>query len=134
VSRPPGREQYELARDSWSYLHFPMIAGIVLVALGMKTTIAHVGDPLDTVPAAALVGGVSLYLLAHVAFRLRNMRTLNVQRLLVAMALLVLIPVAGELDAVVTAGIVAVVLWCLIAFEVHHYAAARDHLRHKRAQ
>ena len=42
----PGREQNELARDSYSYLHFPMVAGIVLVALGMKKTIAHVEDPL----------------------------------------------------------------------------------------
>ncbi len=31
---PPGRVQNEMARDSYSYLHFPMIAGIVLVALG----------------------------------------------------------------------------------------------------
>ena len=29
-----GREQNAMARDSYSYLHFPMVAGIVLVALG----------------------------------------------------------------------------------------------------
>ena len=37
----PGRVQNELARDSYSYMHFPMVAGIVLVALGLKTTIGH---------------------------------------------------------------------------------------------
>jgi hypothetical protein len=46
-----GREQNELARDSYSYLHFPMIAGVVLLALGLKKTLADVGDPLKIVPA-----------------------------------------------------------------------------------
>ena len=66
---PEGRERNELARDSYSYLHFPMVAGIVLVALGLKKTLGHVGDPLDTVPAFALLAGVALYLLGLVAFR-----------------------------------------------------------------
>ena len=45
--RPPGRERNELARDSYSYLHFPMVAGIVLVALGLKKTLEHVDEPLE---------------------------------------------------------------------------------------
>ena len=36
-----------MARDSYSFLHFPMVAGVVLIALGMKKTIAHVEEPLD---------------------------------------------------------------------------------------
>ena len=83
-----GREQNELARDSYSYLHFPMVAGIVLAAMGLKKTLAHVGDPLEVVPAFALLGGVALYLLGHVAFRLRHIRTINRQRLLLAGALM----------------------------------------------
>jgi low temperature requirement protein LtrA len=63
-----GREQNEIARDSFSYLHFPMVAGIVLLALGLKKTLEHVDDPLKVVPAVAMLGGVGLYLLAHVAF------------------------------------------------------------------
>ena len=49
----PGRERNQIARDSYSYLHFPMVAGIVLLALGMKKTLAHVEDPLKLVPAFA---------------------------------------------------------------------------------
>ena len=93
ASLPPGREQNTMARDSYSYLHFPMVAGIVLVALGLKKTLEHTGDPLKSVAAVALAGGAALYLLAHVAFRLRNIGTLNVQRLVVAGLLLALIPV-----------------------------------------
>jgi low temperature requirement protein LtrA len=127
---PPGRQQNELARDSYSYLHFAMVAGIVLGAFGMKTTIAHVGDPLDIVPATALAGGASLYLLAHVAFRLRGLGTLNRQRLVVAVVLLAVIPVALGVPAVVTAAIVAALYSALIAYEAHHFADARDRIRH----
>ena len=127
---PPGREQNDMARDSYSYLHFAMVAGIVLVAFGMKTTIAHVGEPLDIVPATALAGGAALYLLAHVAFRLRNLGTLNRQRLAVAVVLLGVIPLALVVPAVVTAAVVAALYSALIAYEAHHFADARDRIRH----
>ena len=77
----PGREQNAMARDSYSYLHFPMVAGIVLVALGMKKTLGHTEDPLKLVPAVALLGGTAMYLVAHVAFRLRNVGSLDRHRL-----------------------------------------------------
>jgi low temperature requirement protein LtrA len=130
---PVGREQNEIARDSYSYLHFPMVAGIVLVALGMKKTIADVGEPLDVVPAAALLGGTAVYLLAHVAFRLRNLHTLNRQRLACAALLLVLIPAAVELPALATLAILAGVLTALIGYEAVRFAEARDRVRHQLA-
>jgi low temperature requirement protein LtrA len=134
LSRAPvGREQNEIARDSYSYLHFPMVAGIVLVALGTKKTLAEVGDPLDAVPATALLGGAAAYLLAHVAFRLRNLHTLNKQRLACAVLLLALIPVAVELPALATLAILAGVLTALISYEALRFAEARDRVRHQLA-
>jgi low temperature requirement protein LtrA len=128
-----GREQNEMARDSYSLLHFPMVAGIVLLALGLKTTLAHVGDPLDVVPATALLGGAAVYLLAHVAFRLRNLRTLNRQRLVCAVLLLALIPVGVELPALATLALLAGVLTVLIGYEAVRFAEARDRVRHQLA-
>jgi low temperature requirement protein LtrA len=134
LSRAPvGREQNEIARDSYSYLHFPMVAGIVLVALGTKKTLAEVGDPLDAVPATALLGGAAAYLLAHVAFRLRNLHTLNKQRLACAVLLLALVPVAVELPALATLAILAGVLTALISYEALRFAEARDRVRHQLA-
>ena len=75
-----------MARDSYSFLHFPMIAGVVLIALGLKKTIAHVDEPLVPETAFALVGGLAIYLLAHVAFRWRNVHSINKQRLVLAIA------------------------------------------------
>jgi low temperature requirement protein LtrA len=124
------QERNELARDAFSYLHLPMVAAIVLVALGMKTTLAHVGDPLHWETATALVGGAALYLLAHVAFKYRSLGTLSVQRLVAAAVLVVLIPIAHEVDALVTVALVGAVMWGLIAFEAVHYADVRDRVRH----
>ncbi len=126
-----GRERNEMARDSYSYLHFLMVAGIALLALGLKVTITHVSASLALVPATALLGGAALYLLAHVAFRLRNMRTLSVRRLLCALALLALISVAVVLPALATLGILAGLLALLIAYEALRYADMRERVRHQ---
>jgi low temperature requirement protein LtrA len=127
---PEGRERNELARDSYSYIHFPMVWGIVLVALGLKKTLGNVGDPLDTVPAFALLGGVAFYLLALVAFRLRHIHTVNRQRLLLALALFALLPLAVELPALVTLTMVTALLCALIAYETISYGEGRHHVRH----
>jgi low temperature requirement protein LtrA len=131
-----GRERNELARDSYSYLHFPMVAGIALLAVGLKLTLAHVGRALPLVPAAALLGGTALYLLAHVAFRLRNMHTLSVRRLVCAVLLCALVPavVALRPPSLVTLGVLTAVLVGLITYEVLRYAEFRDRIRHAPAQ
>jgi low temperature requirement protein LtrA len=128
-----GREQNEVARDSYSYLHFPMVAGIVLLALGLKKTLEHVGDPLETVPAVAMLGGTALYLLAHVAFRWRNVHRFSVQRVLCAVFLCALIPVALELAALVMLGVLVAALAVVIAYETVLFAELRDRLRHQLA-
>ena len=130
----PGRERNEIARDSYSYLHFPMIAGIVLVALGLKKTLGDVGDPLKLVPAVAMLGGASLYLLAHVAFRLRNIHTLNTQRLVCAVLAAALVPVALELPALATLAILVALLAALISYETLRFADLRDRIRHQLAR
>ena len=102
----PGRVQNEMARDSYSYVHLGMFAGIVLVALGLKTTIGHFGDHLHAVPAFALLGGLAIYLLSHVAFRYRHVHTVSRRRLLLAIVLLILVPVATEVPALVALAVV----------------------------
>jgi low temperature requirement protein LtrA len=126
-----GRERNMLARDSYSYLHFPMVAGIVLAALGIEETLAHVDHALDGVHAFALLGGVAVYLLAHVALRLRNAGTVNVQRLVLALALFAVIPVAMQIPALATLAGINVLLWATIAYEtIRVYDERRYRLRH----
>src|SRR5437763_790648 len=126
-----GRERNEIARDSFSYLHFPMVAGIVLLALGFKKTLAHVDDPLKLAAAVATLGGTALYLLAHVAFRWRNVHRFSGQRLLCAVVLLALVPAAIELPALATLAIVTALLLVLIAYEAAHFAELRARMRNQ---
>jgi low temperature requirement protein LtrA len=126
----PPDEQVRIARDSYTYLHLPMVAGIVLFALGTKKTLAHVGDELEAVPAAALCGGVALYLVALSALKRRNIGSFNWPRLAAAALLVALAPIATVVPALVALGGVAVVACGLIAYEVVRYADARDRIRH----
>jgi low temperature requirement protein LtrA len=128
-----GRVRNELARDSYSYLHFPMVAGIALLAVGLKITIEGDKDPLKLVPTVALLGGTAVYLLAHVAFRLRNIHSLSGRRLVCALVLLALVPItlALGISSLATLSILAAVLSLLIVYEVTRYADMRDRVRHQ---
>lgn len=124
-----GRERNALARDSYSYLHFPMAAGIVLVAVGLENTLHHVDEPLSTVTAFALLGGIALYLLAHVALRLRNAHSVNWHRLGVAAVLLGAVPAVRDVPSLATLAGVAVLLWIMVAYETSSYGESRTRLR-----
>jgi low temperature requirement protein LtrA len=131
---PPGRERNERARDTYSYLHFPMVAGIVLSALGLKTTLAHVGEELDVVIATAMLGGAAAYLLAHVGTRLRSVGTVNNHRLVAAVLALALIPVAVEIPALATLTLLAALLWVLIGLEARRFVGSRQRAREALAE
>ena len=124
-----GVAQLAMARDSYSFIHVMMIAGIVLGAMGAKKTIAHVDEPLKLVPAVALCGGVSVYLLGHIAFRLRNIGTINRPRLVVAAVAAACIPLATRIDALASIGVVAALTAGLIAYEAIRYREARARVR-----
>jgi low temperature requirement protein LtrA len=125
-----GNAQLAMARDSYSYLHLPMVAGIILFAVGVKKTLGDVGEPLKLIPAVALCGGVAMYLVAHVLFRLRNVHSFNRHRSIVSVLLLALIPAAVELPALATLAVVAGLCVGLIAYEAIRFAEARARVRH----
>lgn len=101
----------------------------MLVALGIKKTLAHVGDPLGTIPAVALCGGVTLYLLGHNAFRLRDVGSVSVPRLVVAIFCCGLTPIAVSVPSLITLAMLAVLLCALAAFETMRSREFRRELR-----
>jgi len=124
-----GAQRIALARDVYTYLHLPMVAGIVLFAFAMETTLAHVGDELDTIPALGLCGGPALYLFAYVALRLRVSRTLGRGRLVAAVACALLLPIAIVVPALVALTLVAVVWVAFHAYEIIWWREARARTR-----
>jgi low temperature requirement protein LtrA len=124
-----GPVQNALARDSYSYIHLFLVAGIVMTAFGLKTAIAHTDADLDWVTAFALLGGITLYLLGLVAFRYRQRRTWNVNKMVFSAVLLVLIPLATAIPALATLAIAAALLALLVIREHAGYDERRDELR-----
>jgi low temperature requirement protein LtrA len=124
-----GHERVLAARDAYSYLHLPLIGGILLMALGVKKTLGDVDEPLKTVPAVALFGGIALYYASSVAFRLRTAGALTPERVVAGLVALALIPLATELDSVVALGIAAALAALLITYESVRYAELRRRAR-----
>jgi low temperature requirement protein LtrA len=125
-----GVGQARLARDAYSYLHMPMIAGIVLFAFGLKTTLHHVHDTLNVVAATALCGGTALYLLAHVAYLVRTTGRIFRRRTLGGVVLLLLIPAAAAIPALVALALVSAVCLFVVVYEVLRHRAHRLSIRH----
>jgi low temperature requirement protein LtrA len=124
-----GAARAALARDLYSYLHLPLVAGIVLFALGLKKTLENYEDALGTIPAVGLCAGLALYMLAYVAFRLRVAGRLSSGRLLAAVVLAALVPVAVEVPALAALALTAAVCATLIAYEVIRFWEERARIR-----
>lgn len=131
-------ERPRLARDAYTYLHLPMIAGIVLAALGIKKVLSYVGeadghdwaDSLHGVSLVALHAGPALFFFAMVAFRLRVRRTLARSRLTAGLALCATIPLGASIGALMDLVLVCAIAVALIAFEATKFADTRDRIRH----
>jgi low temperature requirement protein LtrA len=124
-----GPERAALARDLFSYLHMPMVFGIVLFALGLKVTLGHVDEPLGIIPAIGLCGGLALYMASHVAVRLRTSGGWGHGRPTATVALLLLIPIATIVPALASLALAAIVCAALIAYEALRYRYARSWIR-----
>lgn len=123
-----GLRRIRMARDSYTYLHLPMVAGIVFTALGLALLV----DARDHVSAGryALYGGIALYLAGHFGFRMRNIGSINRPRTILMVLLLVLIPIVSGLPALAQLAIPAILLVALIIFEVNAFRDWRADLRH----
>jgi low temperature requirement protein LtrA len=119
------------ARDAYSYLHFLLVAGIIVLAVGLKKAIGHEDLPLEDPARLALCGGVALYLVGHVAFRLRMIGTPSVEKTLAAAAIMVIYLLTSDVDAWIVKVLIVAVLALLIARESAVERALRDHLHHR---
>jgi low temperature requirement protein LtrA len=138
LSRSRGEHRVSMARLAYTYLHMPLIIGIVLIALGLKKVLEYVGDTehhtlsdkLYGVPLWAMYGGAALYLLGHVAFAYRCYKHVKVQRLVLAVVLVALVPLAATWPALLSLGVLAGLLAALNAFEYLRFAEDRNVIRH----
>jgi low temperature requirement protein LtrA len=132
LTEAPDHRRAALARDVYSYLHLPMVGGVVLFAFGLQTALHDTAASLAIVPAFGLVGGIALYLLAHVALRLRIGGGFGRGRPAAVLLLMALLPVATGVDADLALGAAAAICVALIAYEVLSHRGDRADIRARR--
>ena len=138
LAAEPLETRPKLARDAYTFLHFPMVAGIVLLALGLKKVLEYVGDtshhdlddPLKGVGMYALYFGVVLYLLGHVGFKWRTTHALGTSRLITAGLCVIAVLALGKVPALGQLAVLTALLVGLVAYESVRYAQEREALRH----
>lgn len=133
-----GERQIKIARNCYTYWHFPMIAGIIGLSLGLKKVLYYVGDSshhvltdaLYGIPLFALYGGVALFLFGLVGGKAYATGEVTVSRVVAIVVLLALIPLAAALPALAALALLCAVLVLLIGWETIRFAAPRDEIRH----
>jgi low temperature requirement protein LtrA len=120
-----------LARDAYTYLHVVFVAGIIVTAVGQELVIAHPTETLPGREVATVVAGPTIYLLAHVLFRLRMAGSVSVKRLTAAGACAVVGALGPVLPGLALASLLALVLLGLIGAE--RIAAERRRARGDRS-
>jgi low temperature requirement protein LtrA len=120
-----GQARVRMAIEAYTYGHFPIVAGIIVGAVGVEGVLAHAGDgePLGLFYAATLYGGFALYLAGHVLFKQRIYATRSVPRLVTLVVLLLAFPAAAALPPLVGLASLVLLLGVLIGVETRLYAA-----------
>ena len=126
-----GQARVRLVVEAYTYGHFPIVAGIVLAALGVEGVLAHADETkaLGGFSAAALFGGVALYLAGELVFKQRLHGTLSLPRLVATGVLLAALPAAAVLPPLVGLAGLVIILAALIVVETTRYAQTRRDLR-----
>jgi low temperature requirement protein LtrA len=109
----PGR----LARDAYTYLHLPIIAGIIATAVANDLLIVTPHEAPNGVGVAMILGGPALYLLGESLFGWRLTGATNAKRVAVAALLVLLAPLGGQISALLLSLIVAALLSALAVLE-----------------
>ena len=118
-----------LARDVFTYFHYPVVLGIILYAVAAKKTLEHPHDPLSEAGRWALGLGVAIFLAGFALMRFRVVRRVAWERLAAAAIALVLAATLDRTDAIVTLGVVIVVLVLCIALETARLHQLRAEIR-----
>jgi low temperature requirement protein LtrA len=138
LGNEPAQTRPILARDAYTFLHVPMLTGVILLSMGLKKVLEYVGDtehhqladPLHGIGLITLYAGTVLYLLGHVGFKWRTTHQLSWPLLVTAAAAVVAVPLLWEVPALGQLGSLAALLVALVVFDYIWHADRRDELRH----
>jgi low temperature requirement protein LtrA len=112
------REPVLAAADAYSYLHLPLVAGIIIFAVGVQFGVARVEHSLPTAPRLALFAGPAVYLIAHSAFCRRMLGSWEHAELATAAVCGVLWLISANVVAWASLGILMLTFAALVGWEI----------------
>ncbi|HEY5873509.1 MAG TPA: low temperature requirement protein A [Gaiellaceae bacterium] len=118
-----------LARDVFTYFHYPVVLGIIFYAVAAKKTLEHPLDPLSEAGRWALGLGIAVFLCGFALMRFRVVRRIAWERLGAAALAVALAVIMDGPDAIVTLGAVIAVLVLSVALESVRLRELRTTLR-----
>ncbi|SCF01424.1 Low temperature requirement protein LtrA [Micromonospora purpureochromogenes] len=130
-----GLSRVGMARDAYAYFFLPMIAGIILFALGAEGIVHEIANP--SVPihepphgpgVPLLFGGVICYLCGNMLFQWRTLGTLSWTRVGAVLALAAGIPIGSHLPGLAALTLLTAICVALVVLEVVIMADARHAL------
>ena len=110
-------ERGQIGRDIYTYLHLPIIAGIVLAAVGDDLVIAHPRDELHDAGAVVALGGPALFLAGLMAVAARLGQAQSPPRVVAVVVLFAAVPLAARADGLIVAALATALLVALVVAE-----------------
>jgi low temperature requirement protein LtrA len=117
IREATAEERGQIGRDIYTYLHLPIVAGIVLVAVGDELVIAHPTDDLHDGGALVALGGPALFLTGLMGCASRIGQTQRAPRALAIVALLAAVPLAAGADGLLVSALLTALLAALVVAE-----------------
>lgn len=115
-----GRERGRFARDAYTYAHMPIVAGVILIAVGLEDAALHPDEPLSLAFRMILLAGIALFIAGVAAGAYRAFRVFPLERMIALAAMAVFMSLAGSIDAV----------WVIVAVTVAGIAGlVAEHVR-----
>ncbi|WP_371498486.1 low temperature requirement protein A [Kitasatospora sp. NBC_00374] len=113
----PGARRNQLAIRVYNMGHYVLLLGVILLATGAKSAVAHPTEALGAAPAAALAGGTALFLAANAAIRRTLTLTPNSARVVAAAVVAATIPLGTQVSALAQVAVTAAVLGAAVGYE-----------------
>ena len=129
LRRASAAARVPLARDVFTFFHYPIVLGIIFYAVAAKKTLEHPVDPLSDAGRWSLGLGVAMFLCAFALMRFRVLRRIAWERLGAAVVALGIAVLLDGTDAIVTLGVVILVLVLSVAVETARLHEIRAALR-----
>lgn len=113
--------QTRMARNAYTYIHLPMIIGLILFSLGVKKSVGHPDEMLGLVVSVALCGGLIINLLAQVLFVWVGAKRISYFRFIAVACLCVLLVMSGQISSIVLLGGCTITMLLLVIIETQWY-------------